>query len=194
MSTVSGANGSAIRTIITTGYENLFGRSVCGLGDWDNDGIGDYCVGTPNEDVPGALNCGRALIYSGAVRDSSTLQLFGTMSAGNNNAPYIRVLGTPTLAPIVLADLMPGPTPIPPYGFAGIGFSPWMLPLNNPVGYIWPAFGGILDTQGLLTIGPYPLPVNAIGLTLYVQSFQLTGLAPNGAVQITNALTLTITP
>ncbi|MSR74132.1 MAG: hypothetical protein EXS14_01500 [Planctomycetes bacterium] len=191
---MSGANGAAIRTIITTGYENLFGRAVCGLGDWDNDGKGDFAVGTPNEDVPGLLNCGRALLYGGGVRDTSTLELFGTMSVANPNSPYIRVLGTPGLPPVVFADPIPGPTPIPPFGFAGIGFSPWMLSLNNPIGLLGPIFGSNMDSQGLLQIGPFGLPSSAIGLSIFVQSFHPTALAPNGAFQRTNTLMLTVTP
>ncbi len=194
MSTVSGANGAAIRTITTTGYENLFGRSVCGLGDWDNDGIGDFAVGCPNEDTIGALNCGRSLVYGGGVRDTSTLQLFGTMSVSNPNSPYIRVLGTPGTPPVVLGDPIPGPTPIPPFGYSGVGFSPWMVAMNNPVGFLWPAFGGNIDSQGLLQIGPFPLSPNVIGLTLFVQSFNVTPLAPNGVFQRTNTLALTVTP
>lgn len=194
MSVVSGVNGSPIRTVITTGYENLFGRGVCGLGDFDGDGKGDFAVGAPNEDRIGALNCGRLLIYRGGVSDGATLELVGTMSASAIESPYIRVLGTPTTMNVVLADPFAGPTPIPPFGFAGVGFSPYIIPLSNSAGFIWPAFGNGLDSQGIQTLGPYPIQGVPVGATLYVQAFNVTPNAPNGAFQRTNTLTLTVIP
>lgn len=194
MSALSGVNGAPARTLVTTGYENLFGRSVCGLGDWDNDGFGDFAVGCPNEDRPGALNCGRALIYGGAIRENCTLELFGTMSVSDPNSPYIRVLGSPGTMPVVLADPIPGNVIIPGNGTAGIAFSPWMLPLHDAVGIFGPAFGNPIDSQGLLQIGPYPLPANGIGLTLFVQSFHPLATAANGHFQRSNTLVLTVLP
>src|SRR5262249_28249430 len=46
---------------------DLFGTSVCGLGDLDGDGHGDFLVGAEGFDCPGQSDttCGAVFVYSG---------------------------------------------------------------------------------------------------------------------------------
>jgi hypothetical protein len=193
VSAVSGTTGNLVYTIVTTGYENLFGRAVCGAGDLDGDGAGDFAVGVPNEDAL-APNSGRTFIYRGAVTGLCALELLGTASVSAPVPPSLRILGCPDLPSFVLADLSPGPTPIPPHGSLLLGLTAALWPLNDPLGYLWPPFGNDIDSQGMLTLGPYALPPGSAGVTVYLQGFNPTPRAPNGAFQRTNGLAVAILP
>jgi hypothetical protein len=64
---ISGADGSILRT--ETGPAAGFGLGrggVCGLGDVDGDGFGDFLVGSPFADEEGT-NSGVATVYSGQI-------------------------------------------------------------------------------------------------------------------------------
>ena len=56
------------------------GYSVAGVGDINGDGKSDYIVGKPNEDVGGRINCGSAVVYSGA--DGSVIYSYDGSVAG----------------------------------------------------------------------------------------------------------------
>lgn len=192
MSAVSGASGAVLSTFLGTSLENLFGRAVAGVGDFDADGVGDFAIGVPNDDQ-GGVNAGRVLVYRGAVADTCTLETLGVPSVSGPPAS-LRVLGCHSLVSLVLVDLAPGPTPIPPWGVAQLGFSPALTALNDPAGFLGVPFGSPIDTQGQLVLGPFAMPPGSAGVTLHVQAFNFTPRAPNGVFQRTNGLAVTIVP
>ncbi len=67
----SGADGSLLFQVDGTQNNQALGHSVCGVGDINDDGIGDVMVGAPGERVQGVDGVGVARIYSGA--DQSVL-------------------------------------------------------------------------------------------------------------------------
>ncbi len=192
MTAHSGATGATLFTVMGTQLENLFGRAVAGLGDFDQDGKGDFALGVPNQDSNNVVNRGHVHAYRGAVTDIAGLEFLGAVAV--SGAPEIRLLGTPNLHSLLLLDVVPGPTPIPPWGFAQLGFSAAMAPLNDSVGVWGTAFGSPLDSQGILRLGPFAIPPVAIGTTIWLQAFNLTPAAPNGYFQRTNGISATIAP
>ena len=60
----SGKTGALIRSHFGSGANYQFGTSVCGAGDLDGDGYGDYVVGVPNAD-PNGTDSGRVRVFSG---------------------------------------------------------------------------------------------------------------------------------
>ena len=82
---MSGATGTTIYTVTATATENLFGRSVTGIGDFDGDGVGDFAVGAPKDNST-VINGGRALVYRGAVADDCSLVLVGIPQVGQTIA------------------------------------------------------------------------------------------------------------
>jgi hypothetical protein len=60
----SGKTGALIRSHFGSGANYQFGTAVCGAGDLDGDGYGDYVVGVPNAD-PNGTDSGRVRVFSG---------------------------------------------------------------------------------------------------------------------------------
>jgi hypothetical protein len=61
----SGAQGTLIRQLEGGVLHKRLGTSVSGAGDVDNDGLGDYIIGTATTSSAGHANAGSALVYSG---------------------------------------------------------------------------------------------------------------------------------
>jgi hypothetical protein len=161
------------------------------VGDFDSDGVGDFAIGAPHEDGL-APNGGRILLYRGAVREPAPLLHLGGPSVAVPQT--LRLMGTPSLAPLVLADLVPGPTPIPPFAPIELGASPAMVALNDPLGIFGVPFGLPLDSQGLFDIGPLWVPPSFVGTTIYLQAFYFTPAAPNGVFLRSNGVSITFAP
>ncbi len=66
ISVYNGATGKRILRLDGRHQGDLFGWSVAGIGDLDQDGHDDIAVGSPGADAGGLINCGSVLIYSGA--------------------------------------------------------------------------------------------------------------------------------
>lgn len=191
---VNGVTGNTVTTLITTGYENQYGRAVCGIGDFDGDGRGDFAVGVPREDIPNATpsvtpDGGRACVYRAAVWSPTTLGTMGATTSGSSI--HLQYLGTPSTQSLVLADISPGPTAIPPYGSVALGMTASLAVLNDAAGVFGVPFGPEVDTQGMLMLGPWTVQPGWAGATLYLQAFGLTASAPNGLFQMSNGLTVT---
>ncbi len=69
----SGADGALLHVFTGEAAFDVFGSSVSGPGDINNDGFADLIVGAP-EAIPGADTGGRAYIYSGS--DGALLHMF----------------------------------------------------------------------------------------------------------------------
>lgn len=63
-----GASGELLHTIFSEPGERLFGFSVSGAGDVNNDGFADFLVGVARNSTNG-LNAGAVRVYSGATGD-----------------------------------------------------------------------------------------------------------------------------
>lgn len=74
--------GGAAETLHFQTGNDLFGTSIAGLGDMDGDGLPDYAVGSPTENLPGKVDAGVVRVFSGA--DGSLLFRFDGASAGDN--------------------------------------------------------------------------------------------------------------
>ena len=62
----SGATGLQIRLVeIDSNTVDSFGMSLANTGDMDGDGVGDYVIGSPLDDLPGLSGAGRVYAYSG---------------------------------------------------------------------------------------------------------------------------------
>lgn len=191
---VNSVTGGTVTTLITTGYENQYGRAVCGIGDFDNDGRGDFAVGVPREDTPTAsatnmTDGGRVFIYRAAVWGTTTLQTAGSTAA--LSTLWLQYFGTPSTPSLVLADVSAGPTPIPPYGSLSLGMTASLAVMNDSAGIFGAPFGAAVDTQGMLVLGPWTVQAGWAGVTLYLQAFGITASAPNGVFQMSNGLTVT---
>lgn len=92
----SGADGSLLHTLDHPMPQAgaRFGSAAAGVGDVDGDGIPDFLVGAPQQDVGGNINQGRAFLMSGAdgtllrILDDPTPQAgggFGWAVAGAND-------------------------------------------------------------------------------------------------------------
>ncbi|MAG56076.1 MAG: hypothetical protein CMJ83_07280 [Planctomycetes bacterium] len=191
MTAHDGTTGAPLFVLEGTTLENQFGRAVCGLGDLDQDGIGDFAVGVPHDDGL-VSNGGRVLVYRGAVTSDCGLQLVGSPSTGNSAA--LRMLGPPSTAGLLLTDATSGPTAIPPYGFLQLGLTPALTPLIDTLGVFGPPTGSTLDTQGLLVAGPWTVPGFWAGITIYAQAFVIDAQAPNGVFQASDGLAITFLP
>lgn len=66
----SGASGAPLVSVLLGAPGELFGHSVCGIGDVNGDGVPDLAVGAPQESSAG-VNAGRVWVVSGA--DGSTV-------------------------------------------------------------------------------------------------------------------------
>ena len=64
-----GDTGARLRILVDPAGEDgeWFGGSVAGPGDLDGDGFDDIAVGAPARDLPGAVDAGAVLIFSGAT-------------------------------------------------------------------------------------------------------------------------------
>ncbi len=76
----SGMDGSLLHTFLGEAAGDLFGVSVAGAGDVNNDGFGDIIVGAQLNDA-GGTNAGRAYVYSGL--DGSLIWTFTGEAAGD---------------------------------------------------------------------------------------------------------------
>ena len=66
---ISGTTPSSIlQTYSGGGFDENFGWSVAGIGDWNADGFEDVVVGSPFADTTAADNAGRARVYSGSTK------------------------------------------------------------------------------------------------------------------------------
>jgi hypothetical protein len=77
----SGFDGSVIHEFNGEAPEDVFGRSVCGIGDVDGDGHADVAVAAANNDA-GGNNAGRVYVYSGD--DGSLLYTLTGERRGHN--------------------------------------------------------------------------------------------------------------
>ena len=189
MSAYDGTNGNPIFTLEGNNIENQFGRAVCGLGDLDGDGIGEFAVGAPHEDGL-VSNGGRALLYRGVITDDCSIFWRGSMRAGASASIYL--LGAPNTDLFLAADTDPGPTPVAGYGMIQLGFSSSLTVLGDTLGLLGSATGSPFDTQGITGFGPIILGPFLSGVTVYLQGFALTPLAPNGQFQSSAGLVVTI--
>lgn len=76
----SGADGALIHAISGSSNADGFGLSVCGSGDLNGDGVGDFIVGAPFADVAGT-NAGQVKGFSGS--DGSILHTIEGSAAGS---------------------------------------------------------------------------------------------------------------
>ncbi len=77
----SGATGTLIRTTYGASNFEHFGQAIVGLGDVNNDGVGDYLVGAPEGEVGGLLQAGSVFLFSGAD-GSQILRIDGSHANG----------------------------------------------------------------------------------------------------------------
>ena len=187
MSAVNGVTGAIIFNLEGTIFDDLFGRGVCGIGDFDGDGIGDLAAGAPRHG-----NGGRCYTYSGAVKANCGLEVVGIPAEGMSIV--IRHMSQPGVPVIVLADVSNGPVPIPPFGLFDLGFTPALTPLADSAGVFGPPLGPSVGATGALEVGPLLIPMGSSGLTVHLQSFAASLDAPNGYFQISNALPITFIP
>lgn len=138
----SGATGNLIHQFTYgTGADDQFGVSVAGAGDVDGDGHGDLIVGGPQADLPGQLDAGVALVYSGATgnalytfQGTAGIQLgWSVAGAGDVDAD-----GSP--------DLVVGAPHADPAGVAGAGSCMVFSGATGVLLHRWDGnyFGGIL--------------------------------------------------
>ncbi|MFO0828534.1 MAG: hypothetical protein U0572_10350 [Phycisphaerales bacterium] len=101
----SGFTGELIRQHVGDPQPgNLFGAAVCGIGDINSDGRGDYLIGSPNANSLGLMASGSVKVYSGsngflirshAMPSATELAFFGTAVCalgdlnGDGRAEYI---------------------------------------------------------------------------------------------------------
>ncbi len=101
----SGVNGSILYTFNGDSANDLFGRSVSGAGDVNNDGFADLIAGAFGDDNNGG-NSGSARVFSGATgsilytfNGDSTVDLFGNSVSGagdvNNDGFADLIVGAP---------------------------------------------------------------------------------------------------
>ncbi|HTF90032.1 MAG TPA: integrin alpha [Planctomycetota bacterium] len=76
----SGANASGLFTVYGFKKDHLFGSSIVGMGDQDNDGNGDFAVGAPS--VAGSPDAGFVRIFSGATH--AVLTTINGLNSGDN--------------------------------------------------------------------------------------------------------------
>jgi hypothetical protein len=89
---ISGADGSKLFTLNSTGGFESFGIALDGAGDVNHDGFVDFIVGASGHSEVSGSDTGAAYIYSGA--NGSLMQtLYGTMGAGNNFGISVSGLG-----------------------------------------------------------------------------------------------------
>lgn len=91
---LSGADGSLIHAIRLGAPRDLFGYSVTGVGDVNQDGIPDVAVGAIQEDTA-ALDAGRVYVVSGAD-GASVLAEFGGDAARHHFGSSLALLGDVT--------------------------------------------------------------------------------------------------
>lgn len=85
----SGKTGAVLQTINGLSANDIFGTAVDGVGDVNGDGKGDYVIGAPWDDNANGVDCGAAMVLSGAngnvlftfLGDASS-DYFGTAVAG----------------------------------------------------------------------------------------------------------------
>ena len=189
MTAYDGTNGNLLFFLESNNLENQFGRAVCGLGDIDNDGVGDFAVGAPHEDGL-APNGGRALLYRGAITDDCTMNWMGSVTAGGTAS--LELLGMPSAGMLLMADVSPGPVFFPAYGTISLGLTPYLTTLADSLGLLGPAIGDGFDGQGIAGFGPVILDASLSGTTVFLQGFAMTPLAPNGVFQRSLGLGVTI--
>lgn len=189
MTAYDGTDGTPLFTLSSNNLENQYGRAVCGLGDLDGDGVGEFAVGAPHEDGL-ATNGGRALLYRGAITDDCRIFWRGSMTAGSSAS--IDLLGAPNCDMFLAADTDPGPTSAGAYGMIQLGFSSNLTVLGDTLGLLGPPTGSNFDAQGITGFGPTVLAPFLSGVTVYLQGFALTPLAPNGQFQASPSLAVTI--
>ncbi len=94
----SGATGLVIRELFGEAPGDQFGASVAGVGDINNDGFSDVLVGANAHDT-GALNAGRAYVYSGAdgslIRTHDGALQGGLLGSGAGDVQDINNDGVP---------------------------------------------------------------------------------------------------
>jgi hypothetical protein len=86
----SGADGAPLDTLVADTVRGLFGHSVAGLGDVDQDGYGDFIVGAPSDRTYDFMG-GRALVYSG--KDRSLLYTFWGHTDGDGTGAAVGPAG-----------------------------------------------------------------------------------------------------
>ena len=87
---LSGSDGTVLATHAGAFSSDSFGMAVCGLGDLDQDGFGDYACGSPYARAAGLSAAGRMLVFSGAT--ATLLYAFEGTLAGGGRGGLIRPL------------------------------------------------------------------------------------------------------
>lgn len=191
MTAINGATGATILVREGTQLENLFGRGVCGLPDLTGDGLGEFCIGIPHHDGV-ASNSGRHLVY--AMGASSSCGLFTRGEAIQNGSLGLVHTGLPASPSLVLLDVSAGPTTLPTYGQIALGWTPALTVVNDSQGIFGMIVGSDLDVTGVSEMGPYFVWPGLVGISVHLQAFALTPLAPNGLFQASPGLTITFMP
>jgi hypothetical protein len=191
VSAIDGSNGLLLHSAQGTSLENMYGYSVAGVGDIDQDGIGDYVVGCPHEDK-GNQNNGRVFAYRGAITDDCVLELVGTPQVGQMVS--LRHLGTPLAPSLIAMDATAGPTSIAPFGSVQLGLTPYLSIVSDSAALFGTPMGPSITTDGVADFGPFLVPVLPAGMTIYFQAFSFWPYAPNSIFQRTNGMGVTIIP
>jgi hypothetical protein len=191
VSAIDGSNGTVILNAQGTSLENMYAYSVAGVGDIDQDGIGDFVVGCPHEDK-GNQNNGRIFAYRGAFTDDCVLSLEGIPQVGQ--MVTLRHLGTPLGPSLIAMDATPGPSPIAPFGQVELGLTPFLSIICDSAALLGTPMGPSIKSDGVADFGPFIVPSLPAGLTIYFQAFSFWPYAPNSVFQRTNGLAVTIIP
>ena len=113
----SGATGLLLRTTYGANDFGRFGHAITGLHDVNNDGVGDYLISAPRQEVNGMLLAGSIYLCSGA--DGS--QLWKLDGPGANALFGNAIAATADLDGDLIDDILVGAPGSSPNGNAGSG-------------------------------------------------------------------------